>query len=342
MKLKTLSICTIILFILSILVYNNENKRGVDLLAGSDYIKGIDINKIQKISLTFGPDEKLVLQRDANHFVLENHKSYPAATEKINDLIYKIANIQVKEKISSNADEDELKKYELDNSKKKYLVEIFDNSGKRTISFRVGRSFKGKGNYLYKEGKKDIYLSADNLWINSSYKDFINTVLLNVNKDEVEKVTLETDKNLEFIKNENGFTVNAQDKNKYKEEKVQEYLNGLSNLRFEEFYSVTEPKYQGLNFTEDIKIKLRNKMIYKISLAKENNEHYVKLAGLLEEAPSQFVVSKDDGKEELQKIEDVIRAQGEVQRLNMEKGAWVYKVNKSVYEKIAKDSKFFL
>ena len=46
--------------------------------------------------------------------------------------------------------------------------------------------------------------------------------------------------------------------------------------------------------------------------------------------------------QELQKIEDVIKAQGDAQRINMEKGAWVYKVNKSVYEKLAKDSKFFL
>ena len=46
--------------------------------------------------------------------------------------------------------------------------------------------------------------------------------------------------------------------------------------------------------------------------------------------------------QELQKIEDVIKAQGEAQKINMEKGGWVYKVNKSVYEKLAKNSKFFL
>ena len=68
----------------------------------------------------------------------------------------------------------------------------------------------------------------------------------------------------------------------------------------------------------------------------------MKLRALLDEAPKQFVVSKEDGKEKLQKIEDVIRAQGDAQKLNMEKGAWIYKVNKSTYEKLAKDSKFFL
>ena len=52
MKLKTLSIFTGILFVASIFVYMNENRRGTDLLTGSDYVKGLDINKIQKNQYT--------------------------------------------------------------------------------------------------------------------------------------------------------------------------------------------------------------------------------------------------------------------------------------------------
>ncbi len=342
MKLKTLSIFTGILFIASIFVYMNENKRGTDLLTGSDYVKGLDINKVQKISLSFSGDNKITLTRDSNRFVLENHKSYPASTDKVNDLIYKIASIQVKEKISSSADDDDLKNYELNKDKRKYLVELFDNDGKKTVSFSVGKSHKGKGNYLFKEGKKEIYLSQENLWLNSSYKDFINTVLFEVKKDDIEKVSLSSDKTLEIVKKEKEFIVESPTDKKYKKEKAEEYAKNFSSVRFDDFYSLTEPKVQALNFDKDIKIKLKNKLIYKVSLAKDKEDHFVKLTALLEEAPKQFVVRQDDGKEELQKIEDVIKAQGDAQRINMEKGAWVYKVNKSVYEKLAKDSKFFL
>lgn len=342
MKLKTLSIFTSILFFASIFVYTNENKRGTDLLTGSDYVKGLDINKIQKISLSFSGDKRITLTRDSNRFVLENHKSYPASTDKVNDLIYKIASIQVKEKVASGADEDDLKKYELGEDKRKYLVELFDNDGKKTVAFSVGKSHKGKGNYLFKEGKKEIYLSQENLWLNSSYKDFVNTVLLEVKKDDIEKVTLKSDKNLEIIKKDKEFVVENPTDKKYKKEKAEEYAKSFSSVRFDDFYSLTEPKVQALNFDKDIKIKLKNKLIYKVSLAKDKDDHFVKLTALLEEAPKQFVVRQDDGKEELQKIEDVIKAQGDAQRINMEKGAWVYKVNKSVYEKLAKDSKFFL
>ena len=53
MSLKNLSIFTGVLFILSLVVYMNENKQGTDLLAGSPYITGLDLEKIQKIELDF-------------------------------------------------------------------------------------------------------------------------------------------------------------------------------------------------------------------------------------------------------------------------------------------------
>ncbi len=342
MKLKTLSVFTGALLVASLFVYSNENKRGTDLLSGSDYVKGLDLNKIQKISLSFNKSEKLTLTRDSDQFVLENHKSYPAKTDVVNDLIYKIASIQVKEKVTSVDGEDDLKKYGLDKNKRKYLIELFDNNDNKTISIRVGNAYKGKGNYLYKEGGEDVYLSQKTLWLNSSYKDFINTVLLEANDADIEMVTLKTDKTLEIARGDEGFSVLSPKNSKYKKDKVQEYVKNFSSISFDEYYSLTEPRVQGLHFDKDIKIKLKNKLIYKISLAKDNEDHFVKLSALLDEVSNKFVVKKDDGKEELQKIEDVIKAQADAQKFNIGRGAWVYKIDKSIYEKLAKKSNFFM
>ncbi len=342
MKLRTLSIVTGVLFITSIFVYLNENKRGTDLLTGSDYVKGLDINKIQKIDLSFSGGKKLTLKRDSNRFVLANHEAYPASTNKVNDLIYKIASIEVKEKVESGVDEDDLKKYELDNGKKKYLVEIFDNDGYKTVAFRVGKNYKGKGNYLFKEGQGDIYLSKENLWLNSSYKDFINTVLLEVDTKDIEKVSLSAGQPIEIVKKEKEFVVENPKNKKFKKEKVEEYIRSFSSLRFEEFLSFTDPKVMGLQFDKDLVVKLKNNLIYKISLAKKNDEHFVRVAALLEEKQNRFVVKQDTDKEELSKIEEMIQAQAEAQRVNLERGTWVYKINKAEYEKIVKEAKFFI
>jgi len=260
----------------------------------------------------------------------------------VNDLIYKIASIQVKEKIASEPGEDELKKYELTPDKRKYLVELFDNDEKKTVSFSVGKSFKGKGNYLYRESSKEVYLSKENLLLNSSYKDFVNTVLFEVKTDDIEKLSLTSDKSLEIVKKDKEFIFEgAEDKN-YKKEKAEEYVKNLSSVSFDDFYSLTEPTVQSLRFDKDLRIKLKNNLIYKVSLAKDKEDHFMKITALFERPPTQIVVNQNDGKEKLQEIEDVMNAQKVAQNINFEKGAWVYKVDKSVYENLVKNSDFFL
>ena len=91
-----------------------------------------------------------------------------------------------------------------------------------------------------------------------------------------------------------------------------------------------------------MKIELQNKLIYQVSFAKSEEDHYVKLKAMFDKPQSEFVVKQDDGKEDLKKIDEVIKAQKTAQRINLERGSWIYKIDKSVYEKLAKDTKFFM
>ena len=341
MKLKNLSIFTGILFVISIFVFINENKRGTDLLSGSDYVKGLDVNNIQKIILSFKEDKKLILNRDGNHFFLENHKSYPAASDKINDLIYKIASIKVEKKVTSSVKEDDLKKYELDAKSRQYTIELFDNNGKKTVSFRVGKSDKG-GSYLFKEGDKDVYLSQNSVRFNSSYKNFIDTILLDVKSDDIEKISLKSNIQIEIVKKDKDFVVEKSGNKKFKKEKIDEYSKKFTSLRFDDFYSHSDSEVQALNFSKKVTLWLKTKLMYEISLAKKKKDYFVKMSAGVEAEHQNIIVNKDDGEEKLKDIGDVIEARTSAQRFNMEKGRWVYKINKSLYEKLIKNSKFFL
>ena len=341
MKLKNLSILTGFLFIISIVVFINENKRGTDLLSGSDYIKGLDVSKIQKIVLSFKKDEKIILSRDGNRFLLENHKSYPAASDKVNDLIYKIASIQVEKKVASDVKEADLKKYELDEKTRHYAIELFDNDNKKTVFFRVGKRDKGKA-YLFKVGEKDVYLSKDNVWINSSYQNFIDTNLANIKNDEIEKIILNSNIQIEIIKKDKDFIVEKPAKNSFKKEKVEEYSKNFTFLGFDDFYSHDDPKVQSINFIKKVEIQLKNKLIYEINLAKYKKDYFAKISAKIKEAGQSFVVQKDDGEEKLKNIGNVIEAKTSAQQFNLEKGPWIYKIDKSLYDKLIKHSKFFL
>ena len=340
-QLKKLSILTGILFVISILVFVNENKRGTELLAGSDYIKGLDVGKIQKIVLNFKDDKKLVLSRDNNHFVLENHKSYPAASDKINDLIYKIASIKVEKKIASGVKEEELKKYELDAKTRQYAVELFDNNNKKTVSFRVGKKEKGKA-YLFKEGEGDVYLSQDNIWINSSYKHFVNTTLLNVKSDDIKKISLRSDTQIEIVKKDDDFVVENPGRKKFKKEKAKEYSKNFTSLRFEDFYSPVDSEVRALKFAKKVSLSLKNKLTYEMSLTKKKKDYFVKVSAGVDDVRQNIVVGKEDGEEKLKDIGNILEAKTSAQRFNLEKGRWVYKIEKSLYEKLVKNSKSFL
>ncbi|MCY4643800.1 MAG: DUF4340 domain-containing protein [Bacteriovoracales bacterium] len=342
MKLKTLSILTGFLFAISIVVFLNENRRGTDLLSGSDYIKGLDIGKVQKIALHFKEGKKITLARSDSRFILEDHKSYPAASNKINDLIFQIASLRVREKVGSNVGEDDLKKYELDQKSKQYLVEIFDNDGKKTVAFRVGKDYKGKGNYLYKEGGKDVYLSENPFRLNSSPKDFINTILFDIGKEKIEKIELESQAKIELAKEGDAFVVKTPSKKKFKKEKIDEYVGSFSSVGFEDYYSYSDPKVRGLNFNKQIRVLLKNKLIYRMGLAKDKKNHFIKLNASIDESSQKIVIHKDDGQDKLKNIEDVVKAQGKAQRINLERGGWIYQIDEATYKKLVVGTSFFM
>lgn len=342
MKIQVLLALTLALFAGSLWVYQNENKRGTDLVSGSDYIKGLDVNQVQKIVLNFPKDQKITLSKDSNRFVLENYKSYPASTEKVNDLIFKIANIQVKKKISSNPDEEDLKNLGLDKESRKYLVEFFDTSENKAVSFTVGKSYKNNGNYLQKEGSKDIYLSDNSIWIDSSYKDFIDSFLIDLKKEDIVKVTLKNEDNIELSKKEEGFILDSPQISDYKKEKVEEYIKSFESVNFEEYFQAKDQDVKDLKFETDIRIQLKNKLTYSLKLAENNKNYYAKINVLVEDLPEQVVINKDDDQEKLKDIENMMSAKENAQKINLEKGLWVYKLDKGTYESFVKSSKFFM
>lgn len=345
MKIKSLSILTSVLLVVSLFVYYNENKRGTELIAGSDYIKGLDLAKVYKIELGLEKDKRISLVKDGSRFVLEDYKSYPASILKVNNLIYKLASIQVDKMIVSNASEKDLDEFGLLPGKRKYSIKLFDEAGRKTISFFVGKSYKGRGNFLLKENDKEVYLSKDNLWLSSSYKDFIDYDLLDIEKEGLEFVKLSSSQDLKIMKEGSDFNLFVDEKKvstKKGKEKLDEYIGSLSSLRFEDFYSVTEPIIQGLKFDKEVKIKFKNNLFYRINVAENDKQYFLKLRAELEEVPTQFVVKKDDSNEELEKIEDIVKAQREAQRLNLEKGTWVYRINELTFNKLFKDKNYFL
>lgn len=341
MSTKKLSIITVCLFIISLGVYYNENYRSTSLVSGSYFIKGLDLGKIQKISLNFEKDKSITFSRDQGQFTLNSHKSYPADTSKVNDLIYQIASIRIKDKVTSKATLTELQKYGLTSDTKKYQIEIYDTENKKTQSFMIGKKLKNKGHYLLKDGSKEVYLSDGSLWIDSSYKDFISRVLIDVEKDSVEKVLVSAGESLEIERKEKEFNLINPNKEANKE-KIDSYVSGLKNTRFDDFFTQDEPKVKEVSFDKSVKIRLKNKLTYDLRLGEKNGEYFVKASALANDVPNKVVISQGADKKELEGVGDMIQARQKADQFNIEKGSWVYRIDKSNYQKLVKKSSEFM
>lgn len=334
MNLKMMSIVTSILCVLSLIVYAGDNRRGSDLTEGSDFIKGMDVNNIARIELRFPGNKKIEFERDSAFFVISNHKSYPASSAKINEMIFNFANIQVSEKVDSGVvSSDDLKQYGLDESNLRYKVAIFDDEGNKSVSFIVGKNQKNKGNYIKKESSGDVYLSQRRIWLDSTYKEFVDLALLNLEVNKVKTLDLNLDKGLTLTKDGEKIKNKGNDK-EIESTKFNKLINELNSLTFKDFYTVTDPNVQTLNFASGVRIELENNLVYNLNFAKDNNKYFAKLNASVDDMPTQITVSQSDGKEELSKIEEQIKAQTTSQLFNMKKAVWVYEIEQSKYEKL--------
>lgn len=329
MNLRNLTLLSVFLFLIAVSVYWNENRRGMDLVAGSEFVKGLDLSKVAKIELGFSEGKKIQLKKDSNQYILENYKSFPADAKKINDLIYKIASIEVAEKITETTSEEKLSGFELGKEMPKYSVKILDASGRSLASFRVGRSLHGKGNYLLKEGSNTVYLSKNSLWINNSYKDFINDILIDIEKNKIKRVDIAGKKTL--LKKDKKWLI-EKSKKELEKEKVEKLEKLVSRLRFKEVFAPTEPSVQSVQFEKDLKLELENELKYSLSIGKKDKKTFLKVYASAESLPEKIQIKQDAQDADFMKVSDIIGVKTQAEDFNRRRASWIYEVDEEVEE----------
>ncbi|HAZ11313.1 MAG: hypothetical protein A2X86_20455 [Bdellovibrionales bacterium GWA2_49_15] len=326
MTLKKIILLTLCLFVASLIVYFVENKRGTDLVADAELIKGLDVSAIYRVEIKFKGDQGINMVREENLFVLKDHKGHPASMERLNDLIFNLANIQVREKVEDSASEHDLKNYGLDAGGRVALVQIYGQKGDKLLGLTVGKNYKTFGNYVQKEGQSGVYLSSEQIHLSSIYKDYIETRLLQIPSEDIAKVEVQ---------------INGK-KGPVKKEKTQDYFTTFNVVAFDDYFRPDESDVRGLNFVDEVKVFLKNKLTYRLSFARAGEKSFLKVHALLDEMPDQIEIKKTDSPERLKEIDGMARAQAEAQHFNILKAPWIYRIDENTAKKILKDPKDIL
>ena len=138
---KKMGLVTVILFVLSLVVHYNQNKRGTDLVAGSYFLTGFDVEKLAKFELKAN-GETITFFRQGENFVLESHGSYPASNEKVNEILFKVANTQISDLVTTN--EKYHKEHQVASEGAGVHLIFYDKNDNKTQELFIGKT-QGKG-----------------------------------------------------------------------------------------------------------------------------------------------------------------------------------------------------
>lgn len=353
--LRNLVVLVIALAAVSVWLYSQETRRGTDLVSGSDFIKGLDLSKVDAITIQFGSQEtsqrpKIVLKRDAEQFVLAEHKSYPAATDKVNTLMFTIANVQVKKLINADASDDELKAMELSpDSPRSVHVTIAGEDGKAMMAFRLGKDQASGGTTMVKDGTRQVYLSTAPVFLARSYKDFVDWALFSISPDTLDRVEQNTPQlaverlagKLVIMDPAAGTPLPAGPEGS---QKAQQWFNQLTQLDFEDFWTRDDAQIKSLNldFGRRLTLTMKDKVVYELELAQTKGskegeaKHYAALAAKVADLPSEVVINPNDDQQKLAEVEAMLAAKETAERINRAKGPWVYQISKADYDRLIK------
>lgn len=333
-KVHVLSLITILLFSLSVLTYNLKHQRGEDLIAGSYFVTGLKSDLITNVKVA-QPDEEIVLQKQKDSFVLGNHHGFLASNKEINNFLFDITKIQIRDSIGVAPKE--YKDLLVDDNQFKLNVTFSYKNGKQ-LSFYIGKDWKGKGSYLRMAGEDKVYISDQPLYFMASVDKFIEKDIAKIDSQKIEEIRVKSDKELIFAKKADKFEVNLKNA---KPEKVEEYVKGLEEIKFEKFLPPNDQSISKINFDKKAFIKLKNNIQYEFDLAQTDKKYYLKTKAISLDSSDQITISANDDVQKLKEVEEVIKSRGELDWYNRKNQNWIFEISEYEFKKLIKEGDDF-
>lgn len=285
---------------------------------------------MEKLILKETGKDSLIFQRQGTSFYLFSHNNYPASIKKINDLLFDISNIQIQEKVSSS--ESSQKNYKVSPEDYTYSVQGFDENDKPVLSFLVGNKFKSSGNYIRQSDKKDIYLSKSPVFFSSEKDSYIDKKIFELGSKKVLKVEVSTTTRFTIEKENDKWRLKGI-KYEVDDTQLSTFINTLTGLEFLSFTPVAD---KTLDWKHSLSFQTDDTIVYEVKFTQEGDKYYALISSSTEETPQQVSISRDDDKEKLKKVEEVLKAQKNSQMFNVTHASWVYEIRESVYKELMK------
>ena len=326
-KLAILGIIAVVTAGGAVLQSRISRPAGVTNFASTPLIEGMPIDAIVSITIESEDGAKSVtLDRADGMFVVAQKNSYPADVSKINNLISKCLDIRVREKITSDAaNHADLK---VTPQTARYVVSFKDKDGKPITGAAISPADGDSGRaFVRLLSSNDVYAIDSDPWINTGAVDYVNTKLFEAPREKISRVAVLTPQDkYNLVVNEGLDSIKLEDVpegQKQNDSACRSVFGALSWLNFEDVMKEA-PAAAAFDYTYSC--KLNDTTVYKLSIAKDQDNYYVKVsADFMDKTP----VEKErrvESEEELKQKEAKLLAIDSVNTFNKRHQGWVYKI----------------
>lgn len=334
-KLCQLAIVAAIMVVWAVIQSQLANRPSAKPGGPAYLIQGMDPAEIASMTLGHGDETVTISKNDNGRFVVANKANYPADAEQINDLLTKCFDLKTKELVTKKAKNFEALEVTEDTAQS--VVKFFKADGSLLTGILVGTSPESGGAYVRRADSDEVYLADSAPWIRSGAIDYIKQELVEVEADDVKKVTVTTPEgSYTLTPGQNSSDVAMVDLpvgKKLKSSDARSVLTALTSLRFDDVNTPPsgDPNataaIEGLSFDYRYVCRLANETEYTFELAKtEDDKIYARCSAAYFGDKVTIDPSKVDSEEERKEKEARLLAEEHYQRFNLRHKGWIYKL----------------
>lgn len=317
-----------IMVVAAVIVHLLRNRTAQTNLARAYLIQGLNPDKITTIVIS-ADNKSTHLQRQGKTFVVSEKNDYRATTERINQLITELLDVQTKELITDKPQNHP--DLEVTPDKAQSIVEFLGSDANTITGVVLGKRIDNGDTYIRLTDSNNVYLCENAPFVRTSPIDYIDQKLLSVNREDIISVTV-TDANgvsytLESEPNSTDITLAVglpQDKKL--SPRSTSVFSAPTSIRFDDVFKADSlPGNPTFNHTYIC--RLSNSSQYILKLAKADDKYYADCSAVFTGA-KEISLNKNDSDEELKKKEAQLQASDTIVKFNAKCAGWVFELPK--------------
>ncbi|MFH1370305.1 MAG: DUF4340 domain-containing protein [Planctomycetota bacterium] len=292
-------------------------------------IQGLDPDQIASITIIGKGNEQVRLVRRRQNFVVANKDNYPAMASEINKLITTCLDIKTAELYTDNPKNyKDLGVTEKDASN---IVKFFAADSNLITGVIIGKQKQRTEGiaYVRRAEDKSVYVAAAQIpWIKKRATDYVEQELINVEREDVESVTVSDPNETYLLRAGDNDTItldNLPEGKSLKNDVANVVFTALAEMRFDDVNA--ESSRKDLTFDRRYICRLKDSTAYTFWLAKEGDKWFIKCdAQFADQSPVTMTKGKVESAEELKKKEAKLLALAAAEQFSRKQKGWVYQI----------------